>query len=74
MMKAYWMIGLGTLAIYLSPGARSWLGGLLMLVGEDLVDSCPDVMSDEEHDRVWKRVMREVEREAERPSRNGDRP
>jgi hypothetical protein len=38
-------------------------------MGDDLVSSCPDVMSDEENARVWKRVMEEVEREAGRPGR-----
>lgn len=75
-MKALLTIAAAIATLCLSPGARSWLGELLFLVGLDLMDSGPGIpgMTEEQLARGRERIMDEIKREQSRAARNGGRP
>jgi hypothetical protein len=61
--------------VHRSPGARSWLGSLLIVLGHELIDSCPVIeLTEEQRERINERIIAEIDREQARRHRNGDRP
>lgn len=76
-MKALPIVATAAMGVvlYKSPGARSWLGSLLLVLGHDILDTLPDVdLDDEARERMRERIMTEIRAEQPQQHRNGDRP